>query len=246
MHFLYVDESGDPGIDQYSSKHFILSGLIVSQQHWEQCLNKLKTFRKTLRDKYGFNQRLEIHASELIRVNKMEAYKSIHKSQRINILKDFIGQIPAIFDTCKVINVCLDKEEHKDEIFRLAWSRLIQRYDTYLKKEAKDKGIIICDDTQSIELMRLQRKMRVYNPIPSQFGGSYNAPTDFILEDPFSRDSTNSYFIQTVDVIAHLLYRKEYPKGSLKKFGLENQFDRLDPILLKKASKDDELGIVRR
>jgi hypothetical protein len=38
----------------------------------------------------------------------------------------------------------------------------------------------------------------------------------------------------------------EYPKGSLKKFGLEHQFKKLEPILLKQASKNDEFGIVRK
>jgi hypothetical protein len=38
----------------------------------------------------------------------------------------------------------------------------------------------------------------------------------------------------------------EYPKGSLKKFSLEREFLNLDRILLKEASKEDALGIVRK
>ena len=58
--------------------------------------------------------------------------------------------------------------------------------------------------------------------MPSHFAESpYNAPIDNIIEDALSRSSHHSYFIQTVDVVAHLLYRKEFPKGSLKKFNLE-------------------------
>jgi len=34
MHLMYVDESGDPGIHKYGSPHFILSGLILSQEDW--------------------------------------------------------------------------------------------------------------------------------------------------------------------------------------------------------------------
>lgn len=247
MHILYVDESGDPGRHKHSSPHFILSGLIVSQEDWSMHLNRLKTFRKSIYNTYGLNQRLEIHASELIRVNKLKAYNKIRKTQRINILKDFASQIPIIFSNAKVINICLKIEEHpKRDIFELAWSRLLQRYDTYLKKEVNDKGIVIVDDTDSIKLQNIQRKMRIYNPIPSHYTeGTYNAPINNILEDPFSRNSNQSYFIQTVDVIAHLLYRKEYPKGSLKKYGLEYQFNKLKPILLRKASKSDSLGIVR-
>lgn len=245
---MYVDESGDPGIDKYSSPHFILSGLIVHQDEWDKYLSKLKTFRKSLKEKYQLNQRSEIHATELIRVNKMLEYKSISKTQRINILKDYCTEIPHIFDTATVINICIQIDEHQEkDIFNLAWSRLIQRFDTFLKKGSKDKGVIVADDTQSNKLMSLQRKMRIYNPTPSNFdSGNYNAPIDNIIEDTFSRSSHHSYFIQTVDVIAHLLYRKEFPKGSLKKFGLEKQFQKLEPILLKQASKSDEFGIVRK
>lgn len=248
MYILYVDESGDPGKHKHSSPHFILSGLIISQDNWSNHLEKLKIFRKSIYTKYGLNQRTEIHASELIRINKEKDYQKIRKSNRINILKDYATQIPVIFNNAKVINICIKIEEHpNNDIFNLAWSRLLQRYDTYLKKEAKDKGIVIVDDTDSIKLQSLQRKMRVYNPLPSHYSNNnYNSPIDNIIEDPFSRNSNQSYFIQTVDVIAHLLYRKEYPKGSLKKFGLEHQFIKLNPILLKQASKNDNLGIVRK
>lgn len=247
MHIMYVDESGDPGIHPLSSPHFILSGLIVSQDEWDKYLSRLKAFRKSLKAKYGLNQRTEIHTAELIRVQKIEEYKKIYKSDRLNIIKDYCTEMPRIFDTAQIINICIKINEHPEtDIFSLAWGRLLQRYDTFLKKIAKDKGIIVADDTDSVKLMSLQRKMRVYNPIPSHFSGTYNAPISNIIEDTFSRQSHHSYFLQSVDLVAHCLYRKEYPKGSLKKFGLEHQFQKLDPILLKQASKNDDFGIVRK
>ena len=88
--------------------------------------------------------------------------------------------------------------------------------------------------------------MRVYNPIPSHFTEYYNAPTDNIIEDSFMRNSKNSYFIQTVDAIAHCLYRREKPRSSLKKYGVDTFFNYIEPILLKEASKNDDYGIVRR
>ncbi|NJK94832.1 MAG: DUF3800 domain-containing protein [Bacteroidales bacterium] len=115
------------------------------------------------------------------------------------------------------------------------------------QKEVKDKGIIISDDTNGLLIMKLMRKMRIYNPVTSHYYNSpYNAPTDSIIEDLFQRASHHSYFIQSVDVVAHLLYRKEFPKGSLKKFGIEKLFERFSPILLKEASKHDDFGIVRK
>lgn len=246
---MYVDESGDPGIHKYSSPHFILSGLIISESEWKEYLSRLKTFRKSLKEQYGLNQRTEIHASELIRIKSLDEYRKIYKTDRINILRDFCEQIPIIFDNAKVINVCFNIEDFEDSLTlqKQAWSKLIQRFDTYLKKTVKDKGIIVADDTDSHVIMQLLRKMRVYNPISSHFTSRfYNAPVDNIIEDIFQRSSHHSYFIQTVDVIAHLLYRQEYPKGSLRKYGIENLFKRFEPILLKEASKSVELGIVRK
>lgn len=248
MYLMYVDESGDPGIGLHSSPHFILSGLIVNQNEWDKYLLRLKAFRKSIKTKYGLNQRTEIHSTELIRINKLEEYKSISKTNRINILKEYGAEIPRIFDTAKIINICLLKADYQEsgEIQKVAWQRLIQRYDTFLKKMTTDKGIIVSDDTNSLVLMQLLRKMRVYNPTPSHFGGTYQAPTDSIIEDIFMRSSQHSYFIQTVDVVCHLLYRKEFPKGSLRKYSLEHQFQKLEPILLKEACRNDPFGIVRK
>ncbi|MCD8741278.1 DUF3800 domain-containing protein [Mucilaginibacter roseus] len=246
MYLMYVDESGDPGVSQHSSPHYILSGLIISQTDWDKYLQRLKVFRKAIKATYNLNQRTEIHTSELIRINKIEEYKRINKTDRINIIKDYCTQIPLMFDESRCINICIKKAEHVgQDIFNLAWARLLQRYDTFLKKDTTDKGIIIADDTNSLKLMNIQRKMRVFNIIPSHFTGTYNAPIDSILEDTFSRASHHSYFLQSVDVIAYCLYKKEYPKGSQKKYGLHLQFDKIEPILLKKASRSDNLGIVR-
>jgi len=246
---MYVDESGDTGISPHSSKHFILSGLVINQNDWDKFLARLKAFRKSIKDTYGLNQRTEIHAKELLRVEKLMEYKKIAKKDRVKILKDYTSQIPLIFDTAFIINVCIDKETIATgrDVFELGWGRMLQRYDTFLKKDAKDKGVVIVDGISNIKLMTLHRKMRVYNPVPSRITPpSHNVPIDNVLEDVFGRESHHSYFIQTVDVIAYTLFRKEFIKGSLKKYGLEFLFDKLDTILLKKASNADPQGIVRQ
>lgn len=249
MHIMYVDESGDPGVHQFSSPHFILSGLVLNQEDWSSCLARLKEFRKYLKVRYQLNQRTEVHTSELFRVNKLEEYRNIRKSDRISILKDYCAHIPIIFDKAKIINVCFDKRSLSPgtNVQERAWSRLIGRYDTFLKRSAKDKGIIIADDTDAHVIQQLLRKLRIYNPVTSHFTGTYyDTPTDSIIEDVFYRNSIHSYFIQSVDVVAHILYRKEYPKGSLKKYGVEHLFNRLAPILLNEAAKNDPYGIVRK
>ncbi|MFC5412385.1 DUF3800 domain-containing protein [Larkinella bovis] len=248
MQIMYVDESGDPGTSKFGSEHFILSGLIISDEYWRDSLSRLKEFRQHLKKTTGLLITTELHAAELVRIKKIEAYRKIRKPVRVGIINQFIQQIPIIFSSASVINICLHKKQFpKDTNFQeLAWSRLIQRYDTYLKKQVKDRGIIVSDETDGAIIRKLLRKMRVYNPVPSHYTGSHNVPTDNIIEDIFTRSSQHSLFIQAVDFIAHSLYRKEFPKGSYRKYGLEKSFDNLEPILLKAASKGDPLGIVRK
>ena len=248
MYIMYVDESGDPGIHNFGSKHYILSGLIIYQNDWLENLDKLKIFRKSLKERYGLKMNVEIHASELIRINKIEDYRLIKKDIRISILKEYCLNIPSIFNNGKLINICLDKNNFQNtkDIQITAWIRLLQQFEFFLTVQ-NDIGIIISDNTDGKKINNLVRKMRIYNPILSNLSGHRNnEPTKNIIEDIFLRDSENSYFIQTVDVVSHILFRKEYPKGSLKKYNLQNQFELLEPILLKAASLNDEFGIVRK
>ncbi len=252
MYMMYVDESGDPGkyIEGGNSKHYILSGLIVDDKNWSMYLDRLKKIRNEMFNKVKLSVREEIHAAELIRVNKIDAYRAIHKNDRILILKVYSLYIPRIFNLCKVINICFDKTKVEVGTFNnyseLAWNRLIQRYDTFLSKES-EKGLIFTDDTDEPLVRNLLRRMRKINYVSSHFSDTlYNNVIENIVEDPILRNSKHSYFIQTVDVISHLLYRKEYPKGSLKKYNLHNYFNNIEPILLKEASKNDSLGIVRK
>jgi hypothetical protein len=249
---MYVDESGDSGAyvpgPTPNSKHYILSGLIIHQNDWLISLDGLKSFRRRIRTTLGLNSRVELHASELVRIQNNEAYRRIKKYHRIEILKRFLLEIPAVCNNSRVINICLRKTELSSEtdIQILSWSRLIQRFDTFLKKTGKDNGVIISDATEEKDIRQLLRRMRIYNSVPSHFGGYYAAPTDNILEDPFMRNSKHSYFIQAADAIAYSLYRREYPKGSLKKYQIERFFDFLEPILLTEANRSDPRGIVRK
>jgi len=246
MHIMYVDESGDPGNSAHSSPHYILSGLIIRQEDWKPCLDHLKILRTNIKSAYGLGPKSEFHAMEIFRTTN-PAYKKMHKTARINMLKFYANEIPIVFSNAKILNICITKSDHPHitNFQTLAWNRFISRYDTFLKK-VQDKGIIICDESNENQLRNQLRKSRIYNPVPSQFGGTYNAVTQNIIEDITHRKSTLSYFIQTCDVIAHVLYRKEFIKGSLRKFGVEKIFDLLDPILLKEATSADPQGIVRK
>jgi len=88
------------------------------------------------------------------------------------------------------------------------------------------------------------RKLRVYNPVPSQFGGgSRNIPMRTLIEDPVPRDTYHAQFIQLCDYLAYSLLRREEPNPKYP--GLSDVFQITQPIALRDASPKDPDGIVR-
>ena len=137
----------------------------------------------------------------------------------------------------KVLNICLKKAGHPEilNFQELAWDRMLQMYDHYLKKAVDDKGIIISDESNEHQLRNQLRASR----------NQCDNPVLNIIEDVSYRKSNLSYIIQTCDAIAYCLYLKEYPKGSLKKHRTEKIFDTLKPMLLHQPSILDPFGVVR-
>ena len=105
MYFMYVDESGDPGgtfNNTGNSKHFILTGIVVPANDWKPTFERVKIFRKYLNETYGLGFRTEIHASEIIRVNSISEYKTIRKTTRVKLFRDYISELPIIFQNSKL------------------------------------------------------------------------------------------------------------------------------------------------
>jgi len=156
-----------------------------------------------------------------------------------------------------VISVLVDKQTKPPEydVFENAWRALIQRFENTVQREnfsgprnADDRGLLICDNTDGKKLVRLVRKMNIYNPVPNQpqFGGGYrNLALQVLIEDPVFRDSEWSQFIQAADVCAYLLYQFACPSSYMRQKGGRNYFKRLMPILCLAAASNDPLGIVK-
>lgn len=253
MYFLYVDESGDIGLNNSPTKYFALSGLVIHELKWHETLETIINFRRILKTRYGLKLREEIHASDFI--HRPGELARIHKSLRLQILRDVID-FEAQLANISILNVIVDKQNKTptDDIFDIAWMTLIQRFHNTIANKnfpgpqnPQDYGILVVDQTDEPKLRILARKMRRYNPVPSRFGtGSRLIPITTIVEDPVHRNSLHSYFIQLADVNAFFLYQKHLPCKYVRKKGGKNYFDRLDPILCKVATRSNDWGIVFR
>jgi hypothetical protein len=223
MFLMYVDESGDAGLSATSpTRYFVLSGLIVHELRWAEYLDKLIGFRRSLKERFGMRLRDEFHASAMI--TSPGVLRHIPKHQRLEMLRLYADQLASMTDL-NIINIVVDKQGKRAtyDPFEMAWKALIQRFENTMSHRnfrgplnSDERGMLIPDATDNKRLRSLLRKMRHYNPVTNQaqYGaGSRNLQIRTIIEDPYIKDSAESYFIQSADLIAYLLYQKLSPNA---------------------------------
>jgi hypothetical protein len=249
MYLMYVDESGDTGLVNSPTAFFALSGLVVHESQWRTFVNQISVFRKTLNATYGLPLRKEIHAAEYIRSPPVAG---MQRHIRLAILRNFLDEI-AKMDFVSITNVIVDKRgRHPSyDVFENAWRALFQRfentigYGNFPGGHRNDFGMVLTDNTDGRKLTRLMRKMSVYNPVPSMGGGGTRMlPLVRVIEDPHLKDSADSYFIQACDTCAYFLLQKYASNSFIRRSTAQNYLNRLSPVLNKRASYKNGLGIV--
>lgn len=248
MYLVYVDESGDSGLIKSPTKYFILSALIVHESNWSRFIDDIISFRRTLRDVYKFKLREEIHAAEFFQSSKK--YNHLRKHVKLQICKRVLDFQESL-DYIQVMFVVIDKQNIPPEtdVFEMAWKYLIQRIHNTLEKgnfdglisyghgsdEQKtswsENFILIPDKTDDKKLKQLVRKMRRYNPVPSKYRNGYrNLPLKLIVEDPFTKDSADSYVHQLVDVNAYFMKQSLDPTKYMRSKKAHNFIKRLKKV----------------
>jgi Protein of unknown function (DUF3800) len=252
MYLMYVDESGDVGLNGSPTRYFVLTGLVVHELRWQQTLDELIAFRRELKASFGLKLREEIHASPML--TRPGDLARIPKHHRLEILRRYADKLASMPDL-SLICVVVDKHGKPltYDVFEAAWKALIQRFENTLAyrnfpgpRNPDDKGMLFPDRSDEKKLNALLRRMRAYNPVPNQAGNGFrNLQIRSVVEDASFRDSAQSYFIQSVDVAAYLLYQHLAPSAYVKKKSGQNYFGRLAPIVCNHAAPRDPLHVVR-
>ncbi|MCX6641065.1 MAG: DUF3800 domain-containing protein [bacterium] len=198
--------------------------------------------------------REEFHAAALI--NHPGDLVRIKRNDRVTMIRDYADFLADLKDI-NLINIVIDKQGKPTnyDVFATAWKTLIQRFENTISHrnfagptDPDERGLILSDHTDDKKLTQLLRQMRRYNPVPHalQLGTGYrNLPLQYVIEDMSFRDSEHSYFIQTVDLAAFLLYQHLAPSAYLRKRAGHNYFNRIRSILCLHASSSDTDGLVR-
>lgn len=240
MHIVYVDESSDQ-----DAGVTIISALMIPAATWAESFARVRRFRRELKQSDGMYVQKELHAWKLVSGRGHIATGIVTKFRRCEIFKEHV-RLATELPGARLFNAVFPSRE-----LERAMERLLNRINTCAA--AQDSHfLLVCDQGKEETYTRLARRMRVYNPIPSRFGAwdvsgtsTKSIPLHRMVEDPFFKDSRQSYFIQLVDMCCFALLRREYPIESRSRYGVDQAFAALGPIVCREASSRDPEGILR-
>jgi hypothetical protein len=238
MYVGYLDDSRD-------SSTCVVTVLLIPVAAWRLLFERIRAFRRSLKQSDGMFTRKEWHATDFIAGRGRIADRTITKGRRAQIFGDLLRTTATFAPNGLIsINAVFPR---KDEL--RAYERVLNRIEATMKTK-QTHAVLIWDSGKEGEYRRLARKMTVYNPIPSRYGvwptgaPMKNIPLDHVIEDPIFKDSAESYFLQLADFCAYAQLRRESPVASKTKYGMNTIFNVLQPILFLPANANDPEGTV--
>jgi hypothetical protein len=240
MYIVYIDESADQ-----TAGVATISALAVPAGSWAAAFARLRRFRHELRRSDDIYVQKELHAWKLVSGRGAIAPRVVTKHRRCEIFREHVRLATELPGAALLNAVCPTKGvEH-------AMERLLTRLNRCAAAD-RDCFLVVCDQGKEVVYTRLARRMRVQDPFASCCGTCDEAgsapgsiPLDRLVEDPFFKDSAQSYFIQLVDMCCYALLRREVPVESRSRYGVHTAFDQLSPILRREAGAADPEGILR-
>ncbi len=229
MYLSYFDETGDDGYPQHSSDIFVLTSLYMKESDWKDNYCLIQNFRRSLKSTYGLPVKIEFHTKRFLLNKKPYRSYGLQDIDRKKILIEFSNFVPTM--KAKIINVVIDKTRIQTSQYPVLENALkynVQRIENDLSSISSTENFMIISDEGRIASMRkTSRKIQRVNPIPSKFSASStrNLPIKFLIEDPLSKNSKDSYFIQIVDFVSFVIYH--YYLNVVKRFPLKNRFNRV-------------------
>ena len=152
---MYIDDSGTSSIND-DTEYYVISGVVINDVdlHWIE--SKLENFRNQYFTGQYKNEEIHLHAICQNRGN----FKSISKGDKKRILDGLYNTVSSLsFQTITVgINKKrLENEKPNWDIFKVAWTFLIERFEMYLTDQGMNEhGRIIADKSDSISERNLR------------------------------------------------------------------------------------------
>ena len=260
MYIVYFDETGDDGYPNYSSQVFVLTSLYLHHRVWKEEYEKIYAFRRALKEQYGIPVKFELHTRALLTNKKPYTSLNLSEESRFGIALELARLIGSL--DLQLVNVCIDKtkitpanEGRYKDVLDAALTFNIQRIENTIRKvEPGTRVLTITDEGRVGKMRKTTRKIQKFNVIPSLLGsGTYQQEIQLLIEDPLPKNSKESHFIQICDFVSFCFYLRVLQDRRIPWHGrlrwlqieqLDQIIESLKPALNKKASRENDLGLV--
>jgi hypothetical protein len=213
MQIAYVDDSGDRGAG--GSRTYTLGCVLVRSGQWKEALDGIVGFRRFLKATFGVPMRAEIKANYLLRNGGDLASIPLSEHSRRFIYTGHLRLQRRLNLSAFAIVINKARLNANVDPFLPAWTYLIQRLER-LSANNGEEVLIIHDEGEPLLVRTLARKARRAGTAGSLFGGYLNVPFTGLLDDPVSRVSKTSYFLQLADLTAYAAFRRVYAPPARK------------------------------
>jgi Protein of unknown function (DUF3800) len=255
VYLAYVDESGNVGnVGLGGTFTFTLACVLMDSNSWLDTFDRMISFRRFIRARFGVPVRAELKANYLLR-NEGPFFKDhpLPAGMRHTIYRQSMRLHSKI--GLQTFAVLIDKaklEERRPGLSPrdVAWEYLLQRLERASNgPPLGPTDILLVHDAGEAEIARrLARKARRHGTAGSRFGTrSINVPFDRLIDDPIPRDSRQSYFVQLADLDAYAAFRRFFPPPSerLVQIVPQGMWDELGTARYLPVTGANRLGIVK-
>jgi hypothetical protein len=212
VYLAYVDESGNTGLP--GSMTYTLGCLFFDADEWPDNFDAMIDFRRGLRAAYGVPVRAELKANYLLRAKGSLWGLGLSEADRHQIYRDCMAVQPELnFQTYAIVinKRELADRERGENPREVAWEFLLQRLER-LTTTTHRPLMLVHDEGEAAAVRKVARKARRAGSAGSAFGtGQLSRPARLLIDDPVSRDSKQSYFIQLADLTAYAAFRRIHP-----------------------------------
>lgn len=210
MYLAYIDESGDPGdYVNGGSKTFTLACVLVEAKQWPSLFDRVIGFRRALKADFGIPVRAELKANYLLR-NGGPYLRDLALSEaaRYRVYRNTLRLVPKLGLTVFAVVI---RKQHAIMVGKrpqdIAWQYLIQRLERFSTKSG-NPIMVIHDEGEGPTIKGFLRKSRRAGSAGMAFGqGGLSVPFSLLIDDPVSRKSDQSYFLQFSDLAAYAAFR---------------------------------------
>ena len=215
MYLAYIDESGSSGdIAKGASLTYTLGCVLVTSARWKKVLDGLIGYRRYLKDRFGVPVRAEVKANYLIRNAGVFRGLGLSEQARHSIYRGSMRLCPKL--GIHAFGIVIKKQHvYSGDPHDYAWTFLMQRLERLTRDDTQ--VLIVHDEGNDARVRAIARRARRAGIAGSAFGTGYiKVPFSSLVEDPVSRKSHESLFLQVADMVAYSAFRRVYPPPQRK------------------------------